>query len=100
MAHAKAGELWITLQVHVNIVAVASLNDLAGIIIVNGREPEEATLRKAREEGVLLMVTPCPPSRWLVGSMNWGFEAEMGLLEFRADLHIHTSLSRAATLGA
>jgi hypothetical protein len=58
MAHAKAGELWITLQVHVNVVAVASLNDLAGIIVVNGREPEEATLRKAQEEGVLLMVSP------------------------------------------
>jgi len=58
MAHAKAGDLWITLQVHLNIVAVATLNDLAGIVLVNGREPEEATLRKAAEEGVVLMVSP------------------------------------------
>ncbi len=57
MAHAKAGDIWITLQVHLNAVAVASLNDLAGIIIVNGREPEEATIRKAQEEGILLMVS-------------------------------------------
>lgn len=58
MAHTKPGDLWITLQVHLNIVAVATLNDLAGIILVNGREPEEATLRKATEEGVVLMVSP------------------------------------------
>jgi hypothetical protein len=58
MAHAKAGDLWITLQVHLNIVAVATLNDLAGIVLVNGREPEEVTLRKAAEEGVVLMVSP------------------------------------------
>jgi predicted transcriptional regulator len=58
MGHAKAGDLWITLQVHQNIVAVATLNELAGIILVNGREPEEATLRKAEDEGVPLMVSP------------------------------------------
>jgi len=58
MAHCKAGDLWITLQIHLNVVAVATLNDLAGIILVNGREPEEATLRKAQAEGVALMVSP------------------------------------------
>ncbi len=58
MAHTKPGDLWITLQVHLNIVAVATLNDLAGIILVNGREPEEATIRKATEEGVVLMISP------------------------------------------
>jgi hypothetical protein len=60
MAHTKAGDIWITLQIHLNIVAVASLNDLAGIILVNDREPEEATLRKAQAEGVVLMVTSLP----------------------------------------
>jgi hypothetical protein len=57
MAHTKAGDLWITLQIHLNVVAVATLNDLAGIILVNGREPEGATLRKAEAEGVVVMVT-------------------------------------------
>lgn len=60
MAHAKRGFLWITLQVHQNIVAVASLNDLAGIVLVNGREPEESTLGKAEQEGVTLMVSHLP----------------------------------------
>jgi hypothetical protein len=58
MANTKAGDLWITLQIHQNIVAVASLNDLAGIILVNHREPEDVTRRKAEEEGVVLMVSP------------------------------------------
>ena len=57
MAHAKQGNLWVTLQIHQNIVAVAALKELAGIIIVQGREPEQATLDKARSEQVCLLRT-------------------------------------------
>jgi len=60
MAKSKAGDVWITLQTHMNIVAVAALNDLAGIILVNGREPEEATLKKAEDEGIVIMVSKEP----------------------------------------
>ncbi|MBN2160163.1 MAG: serine kinase [Spirochaetes bacterium] len=58
MANAKDGNVWITLQTHNNIVAVAVLRNLAGIILVNGREPEESTLAKAKEEGIAVMSTP------------------------------------------
>lgn len=57
MANSKEGDVWITLQVHPNIVAVATLKDLAGIIIVQGKKPEEETLKKAQQEGVPLLVT-------------------------------------------
>ncbi len=57
IANSKEGSLWITLQTHQNIIAVAKLKDLAGIIIVNNREPEEETLKKAGEEHVPLMVS-------------------------------------------
>lgn len=60
MAHAREGDLWITLQVHQNIVAVASLNDLAGILLVNGRRPESSTLEKAEAEKVPLLVAAEP----------------------------------------
>jgi len=50
IANSKEGNLWITLQIHQNIIAVAKLKDLAGIIIVNNREPDEDTLKKAEEE--------------------------------------------------
>jgi len=55
IANSKEGNLWITLQTHQNIIAVAKLKDLAGIIIVNNREPDEDTLQKAKEENVLLL---------------------------------------------
>ncbi len=52
IANSKEGNLWITLQIHQNIIAVARLKDLAGIIVVNNREPDEDTLKKANEENV------------------------------------------------
>jgi hypothetical protein len=60
IAGAKEGDLWITLQLHQNIVAVAFLNNLAGIVIVSGREPEPETLEKAEEQGVPIMVSGLP----------------------------------------
>lgn len=55
IANSQAGHLWITLQTHQNIIAVAKLKDLAGIIIVNNREPDEEALAKAKEEKVPLL---------------------------------------------
>ena len=60
LAHAREGDLWITLQTHQNTVAVASMKDLAGIVLVNGREPEPDTLHKAREENIPLLVSALP----------------------------------------
>ena len=60
MANAKAGDLWVTLQTHQNIVAVASLKEIAGIIIIGGREPEKATLTKAEEEKIPILLTNLP----------------------------------------
>jgi predicted transcriptional regulator len=60
MANAKAGDLWVTLQTHQNIVAVASLKEIAGIIIIGGREPEKATLVKAEEEKIPILLTNLP----------------------------------------
>ncbi len=57
IANSKEKNLWITLQIHQNIIAVAKLKDLAGIIIVNNREPNEDTIEKAKEEKVPLLCT-------------------------------------------
>jgi serine kinase of HPr protein (carbohydrate metabolism regulator) len=57
IANSQEGNLWITLQTHQNIIAVAKLKDLAGIIIVNNREPDEETLKKANEESVPILCT-------------------------------------------
>jgi hypothetical protein len=58
IANSKEGDLWITLQTHQNIIAVAKLKDLAGIVIVNNREPDDETLQKAKLENVPLLCTP------------------------------------------
>lgn len=60
IANAKKDNIWITLQIHQNIVGVATLKELTGIIIVNGREPEAETLKKAEQENIPIMVTELP----------------------------------------
>jgi hypothetical protein len=57
LAHADEGTLWVTLHIHQNIVAVASHKDLAGIILVQGRQPEKDTIAKAGEEGIPILVS-------------------------------------------
>ena len=57
MGNSKTGNLWITMQTHQNILAVARLKDLAGIVIVNGRSPDEDTTLKADEERVTILGT-------------------------------------------
>ncbi|MFH1732666.1 MAG: serine kinase [Planctomycetota bacterium] len=60
IAHAREGDLWVTLQIHQNIVAVASMKELAGVVLVNAREPEADTLQKAVEENIPLLVSELP----------------------------------------
>jgi len=55
IGHGRKGDLWLTMQIHPNIVAVAVLKDLAGIVLVNGRQPDQATLEQAQRENVSLL---------------------------------------------
>jgi len=57
MAKARKGNVWVTLQSHPNIVAVAVLVELAGVIITEGMSPDPATLQKAAAEGVPILTT-------------------------------------------
>ncbi|NPV30339.1 MAG: serine kinase [Firmicutes bacterium] len=60
MAHAQEGNIWITLQIHPNVIAVATLLNLAAVIISRGAEPEAATLSRADEEGIPVLTTNQP----------------------------------------
>ncbi len=57
LANSDENGLWVTLQIHPNIVAIASIKGLAGIVIINGREPEEETMEKAQEKGIPILVS-------------------------------------------
>ncbi len=54
LANARKGTLWVTNQKHQNVIGVAVMLDLAGVIIAGGAEPDENTLQKARDENVAL----------------------------------------------
>lgn len=57
MSYAKKGSAWITVHTHLNIVAVATLMELSCIIIPDGIEVDETTVRKAVKEGVTILGT-------------------------------------------
>ena len=58
MGQAKAGSVWVTMQGHQNIIAVASLVGLAAVVVAGGIEPEPQTIAKAKEQEVILCKTP------------------------------------------
>ena len=57
MAQAPRQGLWVTLQAHSNVVAVAALLDLAAVILTEGVQPDPETLAKAKAEGVMLLAS-------------------------------------------
>lgn len=63
MGFAKDGAVWVTLQTHKNVVAIATLKELAAVIIVKGFEPEEDAREVSDEEGIPIL-----------GSMDQTFE--------------------------
>ncbi|MBN2038948.1 MAG: serine kinase [Spirochaetes bacterium] len=73
MGNASTGDIWITLQSHQNIVAVAVMKSLSAIILINGKEPEEATIKKAEEEKVTILSSKLPAFE-LIGKLY-----EMGI---------------------
>ncbi|MEA5003620.1 MAG: AraC family transcriptional regulator [Christensenella sp.] len=54
MARGEAGMAWITVQTHLNVVAVACLHDFACVIVPEGIEVPQPTIDKAKEEGIVI----------------------------------------------
>lgn len=60
LANAKVGNLWVTRQTHPNIIGVASIKELSGILISGNREIEPDTLNKACKENITVAVSLLP----------------------------------------
>ena len=60
LANSIEGDLWVTRQTHLNIVAIAVMRDLSGILIASGAEPDPDTLQKAAEKMVPIFRTTLP----------------------------------------
>lgn len=57
MGNAEEGMIWITLQTHRNVLAIASLKELAAVILVKELEPEADMLEHAKEEEIPVLGT-------------------------------------------
>ena len=57
MGNADMGDAWITLQTHKNIIAIASLKELACIILVKGLTADEDTLAQSNDEDIPILST-------------------------------------------
>ncbi len=57
MGYADAGYVWITLQTHKNVMAIASLKELAAVILVKGFEPDADTVELAEQEDIPILST-------------------------------------------
>jgi hypothetical protein len=56
IGEAEEGEIWVTIQIHLNVSAVAVLKDLPMIILASGRAPSEELLEKCIEENIALII--------------------------------------------
>jgi predicted transcriptional regulator len=60
LAHAAPGAIWVTLQTHANIVAVAAMREQAAIVLVRGRRPEPDTVAKANAIDMPILASRLP----------------------------------------
>ncbi len=58
MAEAKEGWLWITIQIHLNVSAVAVLKDVPFILLASDRKPTKELIERCTAEGITLAGTP------------------------------------------
>lgn len=60
MAHAHSGSVWITIQTHQNVIAVASLLNLAAVILAGGHRAGPETIAKAESAGIPVYLSAEP----------------------------------------
>jgi hypothetical protein len=60
LANADRGSVLVTVQVHLNVIAVAVHAELAAVVFAAGRRPEEAVRLKAVEEKIPLLLSAEP----------------------------------------
>lgn len=56
MGHIEENSIWLTVQNHLNVIAVAHLHEIPAIVFVEGAFPLEETIDKANEQNIPLFV--------------------------------------------
>ncbi len=76
MARAKHGNIWLTLQAHPNVIAVASLLELAAVIVTEDAPVGADVIARANDEGIPVLSTP-HTTFWAVGELcKLGIQAQ------------------------
>jgi predicted transcriptional regulator len=57
LANGAPGYIWVTIQAHRNVAAVASAQELAAVVITAGRRPNDDLVNLAESEGVAILAT-------------------------------------------
>ena len=57
LAQARAGQVWLTIQGHETVVAVAVHKRLAAVILAGGRRPEPEAAARAEAEGLPILTS-------------------------------------------
>lgn len=57
MSNAQAGNLWVTIQTHKNIVAAANLIDISAVIVSQGTKVPDETIELANRYNVVILNT-------------------------------------------
>lgn len=72
MAKAAFGTIWVTVQGHPNVVAVAVLVGVSAIIVSEGARVEPAALERAEQEGIPILSSMAPSFDLVVGLSGLG----------------------------
>ncbi len=55
MGKAESGDMWVTIMTNINVVAVASLVDVACVVIADKAEVSADVIEKAKAQGINLL---------------------------------------------
>ncbi len=55
MGKAESGDMWITIMTNLNVIAVASLVDVACVVIADKAEIAPEVIEKAKQQGINLL---------------------------------------------
>lgn len=57
MAHGSAGMAWVTVQTHMNVIAVAALHEMSCVILAENAKAAPEVVAKAAEEGIAVLAS-------------------------------------------
>ena len=59
MAHGQRGTVWVTIQTHMNVIAVASLHNFSCVVIPENVQLSQETIAAANDKDVCILSAPC-----------------------------------------